>query len=180
MNIERIPEGSPSVLAAAAPLFERVDQLCILVASIPAAIATYSALFAATRWRAYRYGPDTVPELGYRGGVGEFSMWVALSDTEPQIELIESIEGPSLYTEWIAERGLGFHHIGVFTESIAASLEPLTARGLEVSQWGRGYGLDGDGGFAYLDSMAELGLVLELIEIPKRRRPPDREWVVTR
>jgi hypothetical protein len=180
VSAEGVPAGAPAVLTADGPLFERVDQLCILVASIPTTIETYSALFAATRWRAYRYGPDTVPELGYRGGAGAFSMWVALSDTVPQIELIESIEGPSLYTEWIAEHGFGFHHIGVFTESIPASLEPLTARGLEVSQWGRGYGLDGDGGFAYLDSMPELGVVLELIEIPKRRRPPDREWIVTR
>lgn len=174
------PGNEPAVLAAAAPLFERADQLCILVESIEGAVATYSQLFAVTRWRVYRYGPDTVPELGYRGGDGRFSMWVALSDSVPQIELIESISGPSLYTEWIAEHGFGFHHVGVFTSSIATSLQALTARGMSVSQWGRGYGLDGDGGFAYVDSLEQLGFVLELIEIPKRRRPPDREWVVTR
>jgi methylmalonyl-CoA/ethylmalonyl-CoA epimerase len=175
-----VPGSDPTVLAAAAPLFARVDQVCVLVESIEEAIATYSQLFAVTRWRAYRYGPDTVPELGYRGGVGVFSMWVALSDCVPQVELIESISGPSLYTEWIARHGFGFHHVGIFTSSIAARLQELTARGLEVSQWGRGYGLDGDGGFAYLDSLEQVGVVLELIEVPKRRRPADREWVVTR
>jgi 4-hydroxyphenylpyruvate dioxygenase-like putative hemolysin len=172
--------SEPVVIAAAAPLLERVDQLCILVESIEEAIASYSDLFAVTRWRVYRYGPDTVPELGYRGGPGVFSMWVALSDSVPQIELIESISGPSLYTEWIAQHGFGFHHVGVFTASIASSVKALTERGLQVSQWGRGYGLDGDGGFAYVDSLEQLGVVLELIEIPKRRRPPDREWVPAR
>jgi hypothetical protein len=47
---------------------------------------------------------------------------------------------------------------------------------MAISQWGRGYGLDGDGGFTYLDSLEQLGVVVELIEIPKRRRSPDRQW----
>ena len=158
----------------------RVDQLCFLVEDIDRGVAEYSELFPATHWRGYRYAPDTVPALGYRGDPGRFAFWVALSDTDPQIELIQSLEGPSIYTEWIEQRGLGFHHIGTFTKTIDADVAALEARGMSVSQWGRGYGLDGDGGFAYLDSLEQIGVVLELIEIPKRRRTPDREWDVSR
>ena len=43
-------------------------------------------------------------------------------------------------------------------------------------QSGRGYGRLGDGGFAYLDTERELGLILELIEIPKERIPPEAEF----
>lgn len=158
----------------------RVDQLCFLVEDIDRGVAEYSELFGATHWRGYRYAPDTVPALGYRGDPGRFAFWVALSDTDPQIELIQSLEGPSIYTEWIEQRGLGFHHIGTFTKTIDADVAALEARGMSVSQWGRGYGLDGDGGFTYLDSLEQIGVVLELIEIPKRRRTPDREWDVSR
>ena len=163
-------------------MISRVDQLCFLVDDIDRGIATHSELFGATHWRGHRYGPDTVSELGYRGAPGRFSFWVALSGCDPQIELIESIEGPSIYTEWIDQRGLGFHHIGSFTTSLAADAAALEARGLAISQWGRGYGLDGDddGGFVYLDSVAQLGVVIELIEIPRRRRAPDREWPLSR
>jgi hypothetical protein len=171
---------STSVELNGAALIGRVDQLCFLVDDIDRGVATYSELFPATHWRGYRYAPDTVPRLGYRGGPGRFSFWVALSDTDPQIELIQSIEGPSIYTEWIEQRGLGFHHIGSFTTSLAADAAALEARGLEISQWGGGYGLDGDGGFVYLDSLAQHGVVIELIEIPKRRRAPDREWQLSR
>jgi methylmalonyl-CoA/ethylmalonyl-CoA epimerase len=171
---------STPVGSGGAALISRVDQLCFLVEDIDRGIASYSELFPATHWRGYLYGPDTVPQLGYRGGPGRFSFWVALSDTDPQIELIESIEGPSIYTEWIEQRGLGFHHIGSFTTSLDADAAALQARGMAISQWGRGYGRDGDGGFVYLDSLAQVGVVIELIEIPKRRRAPDREWQLSR
>jgi hypothetical protein len=37
---------------------------------------------------------------------------------------------------------------------------------------GSGYGLDGDGHFAYLDTEEIFGITLELMERPKRRRAP--------
>ena len=52
MSAHGVPGSDPTVLAAAAPLFARVDQVCVLVESIEEAIATYSQLFAVTRWRA--------------------------------------------------------------------------------------------------------------------------------
>jgi catechol 2,3-dioxygenase-like lactoylglutathione lyase family enzyme len=169
-----------TALAGAVPALARVDQLCLLVDDIERTIAEYSELLPVTRWRGYRYGPDTVPELGYRGEPGAFSMWVVLSDSEPQIELIQSITGPSIYTEWLEAHGPGFHHTGFFTQDMAADVQRLEARGFVVSQWGRGYGQDGDGGFTYFDSSDRLGMIVELIEVPAARRPPDREWVVAR
>ena len=44
------------------------------------------------------------------------------------------------------------------------------------TQTGGGYGLDGDGGYAYFDTVASFGVILELIEVPKRRREPDFVW----
>jgi methylmalonyl-CoA/ethylmalonyl-CoA epimerase len=39
---------------------------------------------------------------------------------------------------------------------------------------GAGFGLDGDGHYAYLDTEAMLGVTLELIQRPMRRRPPEK------
>ena len=38
---------------------------------------------------------------------------------------------------------------------------------------GSGFGLDGDGHYAYLDTEDRLGVTLELIERPKRRHQPE-------
>ena len=43
-------------------------------------------------------------------------------------------------------------------------------------QSARGYGLDGDGGFAYLDTIDDVRIIVELLEFPARRREPERTW----
>jgi hypothetical protein len=94
--------------------------------------------------------------------------------------LIQSLRGPSIYSDWIERHGYGLHHLGFFTTEMAARVRDLEGLGLRVSQWGRGYGLDGDGGFTYFDSLAAFGVIIELIEIPRRRRQPQREWAIRR
>lgn len=174
------PPGAITALAAGLPLLPRVEQVGILVSDLDAAVAEMSQVFPASRWRGYRYGPENVRDLTYRGAASELAFWVVLSDTDPQIEFIQSIDGPSIYTEWLESHGYGVHHIGAFTTDLRGDVERLTAHGMTVCQSGHGYGLDGDGGFAYFDTAGTLGVVLELIEVPARRRTPDREWVVGR
>ena len=71
------------------------------------------------------------------------------------------------------QRGEGLHHLGFWVDSLTEAAAEFTASGYEAIQTGAGYGLDGDGGYAYFDTSAELGVILELIEVPKRRREPD-------
>jgi catechol 2,3-dioxygenase-like lactoylglutathione lyase family enzyme len=161
-------------------LLGRIDQICFLVEDLDTAIAHYSRLFDAEHWREYEYGPETVPALGYGDGEGKLSFRLALSDCDPQVELIQSLRGPSIYSDWVERNGYGLHHLGFFTTDMGARVRDLEMLGLRVSQWGRGYGLDGDGGFTYFDSVAAFGFIIELIEIPRRRRRPRREWAIRR
>lgn len=149
-----------------------VDQLGILVSDLDAAIAAYGQFFSGP-WSVYTYGPDTVPVLTYRGHPGSFAMRLALSASTPQIELIEPLAGPSIYEESIAAHGHGLHHVGVMVPSIEVATRSMVAAGYELLQTGSGYGLDGDGGFAYFDTTAELGIIVEAIGVPRRRRPPE-------
>jgi hypothetical protein len=169
-----------ATISSPAALLPRVGQVAILVEDLDTAIPEHSAVFPITRWRVYRYGPDSVRDLTFRGAPATLQFWVALSDTDPQVELIQSIEGPSLYTEWLEQHGHGFHHVACYTDDLPGDVRRLTDQGLTVTQSGHGYGLDGDGGFAYFDTLGRLGVIVELIAIPARRRPPDREFVVSR
>ena len=54
-----------------------------------------------------------------------------------------------------------------------AAKAEAAAADLPVIQDGYGYGLDGDGGFAYLDTEAKLSTTLELITRPKGRATPE-------
>lgn len=151
------------------------DQIGILVADLDAALRGYER-FLAGEWRCYEYAPATVPRLGFRGRPGEYTVRIALNASAPQVELLEPGRGPSIYHESVERRGYGIHHLGFFVPSLAAAIDAMAAAGYGTIQDGSGYGLDGDGGYAYFDTEDDLGIVLEAIEVPRRRRPPDSTW----
>lgn len=153
-----------------------VGQIGILVADIATALDQYQRTFGVTEWRRYTYGPRLVPDLWYRGRPARFSMHIALGGTGPQLELIEPLAAPSIYHEHIRTYGYGVHHLGVFVASLDQAITAMTAHGYELIQYGRGYGLDGDGGFAYFDTSHDHHTIIEAIEVPRRRPAPLASW----
>jgi methylmalonyl-CoA/ethylmalonyl-CoA epimerase len=159
--------------AAAALRFPGADQVALLVPDLPVAVHEWSALLgvAPGDWYVHTYGPDSVPEhFTYRDQPGRYRMRLALVGSGPQIELIQPLDGPSIYHDWIRERGHGLHHLGFRVGSIEDAERRAREAGVAVIQTGRCYGADGTGGFAYLDTEGILGVITELIEMPARRR----------
>jgi catechol 2,3-dioxygenase-like lactoylglutathione lyase family enzyme len=150
-----------------------VSQVGILVPDLKAALHSYRATLKLDDWLVYTYSPATVPEMSYRGEPGQFEMRLAMSGRGPQIELIEPLAGPSVYHEWIERHGYGVQHLGFHVPELAVLAERLEAEGWLPVQTGRGYGVDGDGAFAYYDLADSLGLMLEVIELPATRRPSE-------
>lgn len=152
------------------------DQVGVLVDDLEAALERYDSLWGGGPWRCYRYAADTIPSVTYRGRPGAYSIWIALNQTAPQVELIHPVTGPSIYDEWIERHGAGLHHLGFWVDSLDATIASMEAAGYAVLQSGGGYGLDGDGGYAYFDTERDFDVVLEAIEVPARRREPDDVW----
>lgn len=152
-----------------------LHQVGILVQDLEIAVARYSA-FWGMKWQLWTYDDQNVPRLEYRGAPGHFQMRIALSLTEPQLELIQPTRGPSLYHEWTTEGRFGLHHVGIRVPDLSSACAALEGVGLVPLQAGAGHGLDGDGGFAYFDTLDWLGVYVELIEPPKRRREPESTY----
>jgi methylmalonyl-CoA/ethylmalonyl-CoA epimerase len=152
------------------------SQVGILVDDLESALSRYDSLWGGGPWRCFRYGADTIPVVTYRGEPGRYSIWLAINQTTPQIELIHPVAGPSIYDEWIDRRGLGLHHLGFWVDSLDEAVSAMEAAGYPLLQSGSGYGLDGDGGYAYFDTEHDFDAVLEAIEVPARRREPDFVW----
>jgi hypothetical protein len=89
---------------------------------------------------------------------------------------MEQVEGDTIHAEFIEKHGYGLHHMAVLVDDIESAIAQAEAAGLAVTQDGAGYGLDGDGGYAYLDTEDKIGVTLELIELPKRRAEPERVY----
>jgi methylmalonyl-CoA/ethylmalonyl-CoA epimerase len=163
--------------ATAAPPFAGLPpgQIGLLVDDLHAAMTRWSAVLGRADWLVYTYGPQNLKNSSYRSAPSGFAMRLALIGSGPQIELIEPLAGPSIYTDWIAERGYGLHHIGFYVPSIVDAVRQARDAGFEPIQAAEGYGLHGDGGFAYFDTSAHLDVITELIEVPSVRRPNEFE-----
>jgi catechol 2,3-dioxygenase-like lactoylglutathione lyase family enzyme len=154
-----------------------VGQVGIIVPDLDEAVAAYTRRLGLNDWMGYVYGPESVQNFTYRGKPTDYAIKIALAGEHPQIELVEPpAETPNLYAEWVDTRGYGLQHLGFIVQCLSDAVEHMTGLGFEVIQQGSGYGLDGDGGFAYFDTVEHLGVLVEAIERPARRRLPDMTW----
>jgi hypothetical protein len=78
------------------------------------------------------------------------------------LELIEPIDGPSTWRDFLETKGEGVHHIAFHVGDEAdmnAHTNMFSAKGLPIEQQG-----DFTGGcYAYIDSQSKLGVILELL-----------------
>ena len=65
-------------------------------------------------------------------------------------ELIEPLDGPNSYQEFLDSRGEGLHHLGYFVDDLDAAIAEMEAQGFAVLQSGRAFGVDGDRGVGVL------------------------------
>lgn len=154
-----------------------IAQVAIIVPNLEEAVENYWKLFGIGEWHFYTYGKPLVKKMSYRGQSAEYKMRVALSHLGPmRIELIEMVEGDTVYADFVEEHGYGVHHFGVLVEDMEEAIAEAEAAGLMMTQDGAGFGHDGDGHYAYLDTEDKIGVTIELIERPKGRMPPEKVY----
>jgi len=149
-------------------------QIGFLVEDLEACIHSYNNQFGISGWQVYTYGPDNLNRMIYRGKNTAYSIHIGLNYIgATRIELIQPLEGLTIFTEFIEKHGYGQHHLGIYVNNIKEAITEAEAAGFIVIMEGGGHGLDGDGFFAYLNTEETLGTTYELIERPVRRRMPD-------
>ena len=101
-------------------------------------------------------------ECRYRGAVAEIDISVAIAYTGAyQIELVQQHnDAPSIYTDFLRRNPPGLQHVGTLTDDLDATLDAcgLRARILQDGITSAGQR------FAYVDTVAHNGTMLELIE----------------
>jgi methylmalonyl-CoA/ethylmalonyl-CoA epimerase len=155
-------------------LITRIDQVAMVVRDLDWVVRAYWEQFKIGPWRIYTFGPPLLKEMTYRGRAQTYRMRLGLAMCDNvQLEIIQSLDGPNIYEDFLAEHGEGVHHVAVVVPDLAAAAAQLEARGYPMIQSGRGYGKSGDGAFAYFETAGPFGTTLELIERPKERIAPE-------
>lgn len=152
-----------------------IAQIALVVEDLDAVVERYYRTFGVGPWHFYTYGKPLVKRMTYRGRPADYRMRVALSYFGPtRVELIQPLEGPSVYHEFIEAHGYGVQHLGVLVEDMHRALSLAEDAGYRMIMDGSGFGADGDGHYAYIETETPFGVVYELIQRPARRNPPER------
>lgn len=97
----------------------------------------------------------------YRGRRGNFQYRIALAQLGAlQLELIQPLEGDSIYGEFLESRGEELHHFGFLIDRIEERIAAMGRMGIGVLQSGKRPGRI----WAYMDTEPLAGIIIELRE----------------
>ena len=152
-------------------------QIGMVVEDLDRSLERYWHVLGVGPWRVYTFEQSMARETSYRGRPGNFKMRIAVAQMGPwTLELIQPLEGESIYREHLDRAGGGVQHMGIRVDNLEEAVRQAEAMGFQVIQSARGHGLHGDGGWAYLDTEKEFGVILELIEKPAERKPVEGRY----
>ena len=85
-------------------------------------------------WAIYAFEPPRVKDMTYRGQRQDFRMRVAFAMCgDTQIELVQSVAGPNLYEEFLAQCGEGVQHLGVHVSDMDDATIKMRALGWKLN-----------------------------------------------
>jgi len=145
-----------------------LTQVGMVVKDLQESMERYWKLLGIGPWSIYTFAPPDLREATVRGKRVDYSMRLALCMAGPvQLELIQPLDGPSIYVEHLATKGEGLHHIQSRVENIEETLAAFEKNGISVLMSGK----QGDGEFYYLDTEPVLGIIYEIFRRKTRSAP---------
>ena len=139
-----------------------ISQIAIVVEDIHAAMEVYQKALGWGPWKVYEHRPPSLHHTHLHGEEQAYTMIGAETHVGPiVVELLQPVEGPSIYKEWLETKGEGLHHIACMAHSAEESnaiKERFAAMGVGVLMGGRiGESIE----FYYLDTEPLLKVIIE-------------------
>jgi len=140
---------------------KKVAQVAIIVKDIEKSAAAYAELFNTdVPGISVSQEPAGKPTL-YEGEHTQARAKLAFFNLENvQIELIQPVDKPSTWNDFLEKHGEGIHHIAFWVDGMKKHVNMFKDAGMPEVQSG---GWDG-GEYSYIDAGDKLGIVIELLE----------------
>ena len=152
-----------------------INQVCVVVRDLDSTIREFVERAGIGPWAVYTYAPPDLTDMRIRGREEPFSMRLALAWTHGFMwEVIEPLEGPSIYREFLDRNGEGMHHVLVqhSEHDYDAAIEEFAARGCPAIMEGNYKGTQ----FAYIETDGPLKMIMEIVRRPPGYRRSDPEY----
>jgi methylmalonyl-CoA/ethylmalonyl-CoA epimerase len=151
------------VPASPKAMFSDLVQIGVVVRDLDRVRQVLSAVFGLGPFRTITYPPPGRASLEtfYHGQPGDFVYRLAFTELGPvELELIQPLEGDSVWKDFLEQHGEGIHHIRFNVPDVEAVIEYLKKQGIGVAQ--RGAGLRPGTNFAVLDTEGKVGFAIEI------------------
>ncbi|WP_101295674.1 VOC family protein [Halegenticoccus soli] len=155
-----------------------ISQIAFVVEEIEDGMDRFGSVLGVDTWQLYRFEPPTLTDTTYRGEPHDYSMVLALTEVGgTMLELIEPLEGESIYTEHLEEHGEGLHHVACFAfDDPEAVIEEFEDAGMPVLQ----SGVYADVPYWYFDTQEQLnGVIFETADNVDAIPEPDDTYTAS-
>jgi len=126
---------------SAQQFFKDFVQIGVVVADLDKSTRNLAEIFGIGPFRIIDWPPAGREDLQrfYYGEPGDFSARMAFTELGPvELELIQPLEGKSIWADFLREHGEGIHHIRFNVKEIEPVQEYLAGHGVEPAQHGSG------------------------------------------
>jgi methylmalonyl-CoA/ethylmalonyl-CoA epimerase len=150
------------------PVFNKAMQLGIVVRDLEATVRRYEDDYGIGPWQFARIDLGDANDYREYGQPVERSNRIAMARVGGVMwELIEPLDEDGIYARFLAEKGEGVHHVAVATPDFDGAVERAERKdGLMLSCEHSGIDI------AYLDTLRDLGVVLEVFSGTPRDEAP--------
>ena len=142
-------------------MLTRIDHIGIACFDLDKTVEFYSGTYGFEVYHS---------EVNEEQGVREAMLRINATDDggASYLQLLEPTRPDSTVAKWLDKHGEGVHHIAFRVKDTKATEAALTGEGMPTLQ--QGLFIDGSGMYTYVDSAAQLGVMVELLEnFPKKQ-----------
>jgi len=141
----------------------RITQVAVVVKDLRKTMEAYHRILGWSPWSVYQHAPPVLHHTEVRGKPVPYTMLGAEVHCDPiDFEILQPLEGASIYKEHLERRGEGLHHVAVVapSEDVNEALNNFKKNGINVIMSGR---LGEDIRFYYMDTDPVLKMTAETV-----------------
>jgi catechol 2,3-dioxygenase-like lactoylglutathione lyase family enzyme len=142
-----------------------INQIAIVVKDLECVAEDYWNVLGIGPWAIYNWESPLVYDRMYHGEKAWARERIALTQVGGvQLELVQPVEGPSIYADAIAENGEGLHHLNFLVDDVDQAAAVLADEGFVSIQSGKFGPKDQKGAYNYIP-VPPLRTILEPVHL---------------
>jgi catechol 2,3-dioxygenase-like lactoylglutathione lyase family enzyme len=152
MNVDPIVIPGANEPSPAKFKVKGINQIAIVVKDLEMVAQNYWNILGIGPWTIIDWESPLVYDRKYYGKPAWARERIALAQVgNVQLELVQAVEGPSIYGDYVKEYGEGLHHLNFLVDDVDETAEILAREGFPSLQSGKWGPPEQKGGYNYIE-----------------------------